>query len=265
MSLAAIVQPVFAALATTIGTSLTYRTLTSGTWSAASTVYGEIKATTIGYEQDEHAGGQVKRQRATAKIYDRTATPAPTLKLGDEIIDASSVYWKIHTIDRAEIGNGIYRYGLVRDVPLRGETDRGGHQPEGGSTAVTGHIMASFTATNVEASATIFYGALVQRTTTGVVLAVNNVAGKDAIGICTTLGGVAVSGTATVATEGAFTTTDWTAIAGVTSLTVGTVYYLAAVAGQITATIPVAGWRQPIGTATSATTLDLEIVEPIQI
>ncbi len=265
MSLATIVQPVFASLATTIGGPLTYRTLTANVWSATATVYGEIKATAITQETDEFSGSKVKRERATAKLYDQTLTVVPSLKIGDEIIDASSAYWKIHAIDKAEIGNGIYRYHIVRDLPQRGEADRGATHPEGGATAVTGHTMSSFTGTNIEASATLFYGAMAYITTTGVGLARNDVSGKDAIGICTTVGGAAAGASATVAAEGSFTSNDWTAMVGSTTLTKGTLYFLDIAPGKITATPPATGYLQPVGTATSTTTLDLEIVEPIQL
>jgi hypothetical protein len=265
MSLASMVQPIFAAYGTTIGTALTYRTLTSGTWSSTSTVYGEIKATMIGYEMEDHSGGMVKRQRATAKLYDITGSNAPTLKLGDEVIDASSVYWKIHAIDKAEIGNGIYRYQLVRDVPLAGQADRGAFPPEGGNTTVTGSVMSTFVGTNIEGAATLFYGALCYISASGFGLARNDVAGKSAFGICITNGGVAVGGSATVATENAFTTNDWTAIIGAATLTKGSLYYLSATPGQATTTPPVAGWRQSLFTAGSTTTADLEIEPAIQI
>jgi hypothetical protein len=266
MSLATMVQPVFASFATTIGTALTYRTYTNGAWSGTTTVYGEVKATMIAEEMDDYSGTKVRRQRATAKLYDQTSLVAPTLKIGDEIIDASSVYWKIHAFDKAEIGNGIYRYHLVRDIPLRGAAERGQTYPEGSDASVTGNTMSTFTGTNIEGAATIFYGAVCYITSSGFGLARNDTLGKSAFGLCTVNGGVAVGGTATVASENAVTLTDWTAVAGIATLTGGALYWLAAVPGQITSVKPVAGWLQPVGTASSnGLTLDLEIVQPIQL
>lgn len=263
MSLASIVQTIFAAYSSFFADALTYRTLTSGTWSSTSTLYAEIVAKSVSHEYDDHSGSRVKRERATAKVYDTTALVAPTLKLGDEIIDASSVHWTITGKDVATVGNGIYRYHLSRDIPLRGEVDRGGFQPEGGATAVTGAALTTFNATNVEGSATIFLGALVHRTTTGVLLARNDVTGKSAIGMC--ILAAASGSTATIATEGAVTLNDWTAIMGATVLTLDALYFLDATVGKMTTTPPTTGWSQPIGKATSTTTLDLEIVEALRL
>ncbi len=127
------VQPIFAALAAYFGEILTYRTLTADVWSSPAVIYGEIKALSIAQEYDEHSGAHVKRQRATAKCYDTATAAAPTLRLGDEIIDVSGVYWKVSSKDISDVGNGIYRYHLVRDIPTRGGVDRGDKKAEGAS------------------------------------------------------------------------------------------------------------------------------------
>ena len=63
-------------------------------------------------------------------------------------------------------------------------------------------------------------------------------------------------------TEGKLTLTDWTAVAGVVTLTPGSVYYLdTTMAGRITSVVPsVAGqYIVRLGRAASTTTLDIEI------
>ncbi len=133
MSIASLVQPIFAAAASLFADALSFRVLTAGTWSTPAALRCEIKNQTIGDEFDERAGARVKRMRATAKVYDTTDLIAPTLKVGDEIIDADSKTWIIDRVERAEIGNGIYRFQIVRDLPTRAEVDRGGFRAEGGA------------------------------------------------------------------------------------------------------------------------------------
>lgn len=264
MSLASLVHDVFAANASFLGTTLEYRLLANNTWGSFTNFVGEIKETNIGWEYDEKHGERIRRERAVLKVYDRTSTTAPTLRLGDQIRDASSKYWTVESIRKAEIGNGIYRYGIVRDLPIRGEADRGGNAQEGGTTPVTGNVMGSFIGTNEEASATAFVGAFVHKTTTGITLARNDQASKDAVGCV--IGTAAAPGeNATVVTENAVTLTDWTNALGATQLTVGTDYFLSATPGKITATPNTSGWLQFVGTAITAYTLDLRIGQAVRL
>jgi len=82
-------------------------------------------------------------------------------------------------------------------------------------------------------------------------------------GLATT--GAAALGTETVVTEGLYTLADWTAIVGSTSLTPGAVYYLSATAAKLSATRPTGSGNvvQAVGRAVSATTLNLDLEEPI--
>lgn len=264
MSLASIVHDVFAANASVFGDTLQYRLLANNAWGSFTDCKGEIKETNIAWEYDEKTAERIRRERCVLKLYDQTSTTAPTLRLGDQIKDASNKYWTVDSIRRAEIGNGIYRYGLVRDLPIRAEADRGGMAAEGGTVAATGPVMGSFSATNEEASATIFQGALVHKTATGVTLARNDLASKDAIGICTIA--AAAGETATVVTENAVTLQDWTAVMGSTTLTEGTDYWLDSTAGKMTSTVNTTGYGQQfIGTALNTHTLDLRIAQMVRL
>ena len=83
--------------------------------------------------------------------------------------------------------------------------------------------------------------------------------------------GVSISDAAAAATckyltEGKVTRSDWTEVAGVTSLTPGVLYYLSpTTAGRITSTAPTTTGQfvVVIGRATSATELDIEIATPV--
>lgn len=69
-------------------------------------------------------------------------------------------------------------------------------------------------------------------------------------------------------TEGKVTKTDWSAVAGTTTLTVGATYYLSpTTAGRITSTAPIAvgEYVVKVGRATSPLVLDLEIESPIKL
>jgi hypothetical protein len=255
---------VFSSAAALFGVSTGYRLKTSNAWGSWLTCTAEITGQTVAEEWDEERRTTVKRQRASVKIFDTTTADAPALRLGDEIRQ-DSIVWTVSGRSFAAQAAGVYRYALMREVHLKAQPDRQ-HMPiaEGGTAAASGDTMPLFTATNVEASAAIFFGAMVQRTSTGVVLARADVLGKDAVGICTVA--AAATETASYITEGAFTTSDWTAIIGTTLLTPGALYFLDRAAGKLTTTVPsspTSVYSQPIGTAMSTTTLDLEIVEPI--
>ncbi len=84
------------------------------------------------------------------------------------------------------------------------------------------------------------------------------------VGICA--GDVEAGSAGVLQTEGQITRDDWTAVAGVASLTPGVVYYLSpTTAGQITSTAPTAAGQSVvvIGRATCVDTLDIELSPPI--
>ena len=70
----------------------------------------------------------------------------------------------------------------------------------------------------------------------------------------------------TILTDGILTSTDWTAVVGAATLTVGSVYFLSdTVAGTLTttATTTTGSFVTRVGTAISTTTLEVTISRPI--
>ena len=70
----------------------------------------------------------------------------------------------------------------------------------------------------------------------------------------------------TILTDGILTSTDWTAVVGAATLTVGSVYFLSdTVAGTLTTTAPTTtgSFVTRVGTAISTTTLEVTISRPI--
>ena len=70
----------------------------------------------------------------------------------------------------------------------------------------------------------------------------------------------------TILTDGILTSTDWTAVVGAATLTVGSVYFLSdTVAGTLTttATTTAGSFVTRVGTAISTTTLEVTISRPI--
>ena len=74
------------------------------------------------------------------------------------------------------------------------------------------------------------------------------------------------SAVGTILTDGILTSTDWTAVVGEATLTVGSVYFLSDVdAGMLTTTAPTTtgSFVTRVGTAISTTTLEVTISRPI--
>lgn len=72
----------------------------------------------------------------------------------------------------------------------------------------------------------------------------------------------------TILTDGILTSTDWTAVVGAATLTVGSVYFLSdTVAGTLTTTAPTTtgSFVTRVGTAISTTTLEVTISRPISL
>ena len=72
----------------------------------------------------------------------------------------------------------------------------------------------------------------------------------------------------TILTDGIITSTDWTAVVGAATLTVGSVYFLSDVdAGMLTKTAPTTtgSFVTRVGTAISTTTLEVTISRPISL
>ena len=72
----------------------------------------------------------------------------------------------------------------------------------------------------------------------------------------------------TILTDGILTSTDWTAVVGAATLTVGSVYFLSDVdAGMLTTTAPTTtgSFVTRVGTAISTTTLEVTISRPISL
>ena len=72
----------------------------------------------------------------------------------------------------------------------------------------------------------------------------------------------------TILTDGILTSTDWTAVVGADTLTVGSVYFLSDVtAGTLTTTAPTTtgSFVTRVGTAISTTTLEVTISRPISL
>ena len=76
------------------------------------------------------------------------------------------------------------------------------------------------------------------------------------------------SAVGTILTDGILTSTDWTAVVGAATLTVGSVYFLSDVdAGMLTTTAPTTtgSFVTRVGTAISTTTLEVTISRPISL
>ncbi len=76
------------------------------------------------------------------------------------------------------------------------------------------------------------------------------------------------SAVGTILTDGILTSTDWTAVVGEATLTVGSVYFLSdTVAGTLTTTAPTTtgSFVTRVGTAISTTTLEVTISRPISL
>ena len=76
------------------------------------------------------------------------------------------------------------------------------------------------------------------------------------------------SAVGTILTDGTITSTDWTAVVGEATLTVGSVYFLSDVdAGMLTTTAPTTtgSFVTRVGTAISKTTLEVTISRPISL
>ena len=74
------------------------------------------------------------------------------------------------------------------------------------------------------------------------------------------------SAVGTILTDGILTSTDWTAVVGEATLTVGSVYFLSdVIAGTLTTTAPTTtgSFVTRVGTAISTTTLEVTISRPI--
>lgn len=76
------------------------------------------------------------------------------------------------------------------------------------------------------------------------------------------------SAVGSILTDGILTSTDWTAVVGAATLTVGSVYFLSDVdAGMLTTTAPTTtgSFVTRVGTAISTTTLEVTISRPISL
>ena len=82
-----------------------------------------------------------------------------------------------------------------------------------------------------------------------------------------TLTNISAGSNIEVQTDGSFTVSDWTNIAGAAQLTRGAKYYLSTTAGDISASAPTTAnhFVVPIGRAIGYTTMYIEIGEPIRL
>ena len=95
-------------------------------------------------------------------------------------------------------------------------------------------------------------------------LARNDVASKDAIGICTIA--AAAGETGTVVTENSVTLQYWKAVIGATNLTEGADDWLDSNSVKMTSTVNTTGYGQQfIGTALNTHTLDLRIAQMVRL
>jgi len=85
----------------------------------------------------------------------------------------------------------------------------------------------------------------------------DNTTNAKAVGLAYT--DVTAAGVGFFLSRGHFETADWTNIIGATNLTPGTIYFLSATAGRMTATAPTSGTIVRMGIALSATIFDLDI------
>lgn len=264
MTLQSDVRSVFRSAASYFGAATDYRLKTAGAWSAwATDGVAEVKTFTAREEMDPMKGTVLKRQRAVAKFYDSATLDAPTLRIGDQV-RRDSIVWCVDEVMPAESASGVYRYALVRDIPIAAQADRG-QLPiaEGGATNEGDAVASRFSAEN-ETGSTMFKGAIVHRTATGVALASNDDAVLDAIGIC--LDDTDDGDNATICPDSIVTLDDWTDVTGSADLTPGLTYYVAT-DGMLTTTPPTTGggavFSQIFGVAVSARALDVEIEEAI--
>lgn len=140
-------------------------------------------------------------------------------------------------------------------------------QLQAGDNILAGSTTQSFSAINENAGA-ISQGQVVFVSSSGSVNLANNTAEATAkaIGVVEDAS-IATTASGSILTDGAITVADWTAIAGASTLTAGSVYFLDGVDGMIT-TIPptLAGsYVVRIGTAISTTTLEVSISRPIKL
>ena len=140
-------------------------------------------------------------------------------------------------------------------------------QLQAGDNILAGSTTQSFSAINENAGA-ISQGQVVFVSSSGNVNLANNAAeaAAKAIGVVEDAS-IAYATSGSVLTDGAITVADWTAIAGASTLTAGSVYFLDGVDGMITTTPPtLAGsYVVRIGTAISTTTLEVSISRPIKL
>ena len=77
---------------------------------------------------------------------------------------------------------------------------------------------------------------------------------------------IGLGGTAMYLTEGSIALADWTAIVGTTTLIPGALYFLSnSVPGGMSTIAPSTGYVVPVGRATSATTIDIEVQESVRL
>ena len=106
-----------------------YRTLTSAydvrpaTYSGLTTFTAQAVQGSVTEEFDEKRGAYVRRARQVIKCSDAIA-----LAIGDQVIDPDGKHWHVDgNIDAARTADGIFRYSLARDIPLKGAaSERGG-------------------------------------------------------------------------------------------------------------------------------------------
>ncbi len=127
MTINADIQAAMRSVLTTLGASWTYRALTSAR-DAETRTYGTPAAMTVhkvseqnGLEFDDKKGAWVRRVRATIKVTDATA-----LVVGDQAIDPDGKHWHVDGSSDGSAIDGITRYALSREIPIKGGADRGG-------------------------------------------------------------------------------------------------------------------------------------------
>jgi len=141
-------------------------------------------------------------------------------------------------------------------------------QLQAGDSIEAGSTTQSFSATNSNAGA-ISIGQAVYIDGSGSVDLAIATAGSTA-GVIGLVEDATIATTATglILTDGVLSSADWTAVVGAATLTAGTVYFLSdATAGMITDVPPtLAGsYVAKIGTAISATDLEVSIARPIKL
>ena len=86
------------------------------------------------------------------------------------------------------------------------------------------------------------------------------------IGLCAAAAGIAAGDSGLIQSGGQLVSADWTSVVGATTLAPNATYFLSNSApGQLVTSAPTTGYVVEVGTAISATTMQIAIKSPIQL